>query len=62
MPVNEYAEQVVKKIIHKSPPERIWLGGSSTLVWLVETLGIQWVYRGMFSKEYGLDKLTVGNC
>lgn len=58
MPVHDYAEQVVKKVIQKSPPEKIWLGGNSTTVWLVEMLGLQWIYKGMFSKEYGLNKLT----
>jgi 1-acylglycerone phosphate reductase len=62
MPVNEYAEQVVRKVIQRSPPTRIWCGGNSTMVWFVETLGMQWIYRRMFSKEYGLDKLRPPRC
>ncbi|KAH8660947.1 short-chain dehydrogenase/reductase-like protein [Tricladium varicosporioides] len=57
MPVTEYAEGVVGKVVKKNLPTRIWYGGNATMVWFVETLGIQWVYKRMFRKEYGLDRL-----
>lgn len=58
MPVGEYTEQVIKKVIQRTPPHRIWVGGNSTLVWLIETLGLQWVYGIMFNREYGLNQLV----
>ncbi|KAH6674707.1 short-chain dehydrogenase/reductase-like protein [Halenospora varia] len=60
MPVKEYAEGVMEKVVKKNPPTRIWYGGNATMVWLIEALGIQWIYKGMFRKEYGLDRLGAG--
>ena len=56
MPVGKYTSQVVAKVIERTPPTEIWLGGNATLAWAIEILGIQWMYRLMFRREYGLDR------
>lgn len=57
MPVGDYTRQVVQKVMLSNSPKKLFIGGNSTMVWLVETLGIQWIYGIMFRKEYGLDNL-----
>jgi hypothetical protein len=51
-----YAQTVVAKVIQADPPEIIWAGQSSTLVWLIELVGMQWFYVFSLSRKYGLNK------
>ncbi|KAK0115719.1 NADPH-dependent 1-acyl dihydroxyacetone phosphate reductase [Cadophora gregata] len=61
MPVREHTTTVVEKVSQQHPPKQIWLGGNALLVWVIELLGLHWLYGFMFRKEYGLDKPLLCN-
>ncbi len=50
-----YARQVVAKVVKTNPPEEIWCGSGATTVWLIERLGVRWVYGIFFSRLFGLN-------
>lgn len=56
MKPHEYAEKVVSKVIRSNPPEEIWCGGGVSQIWIVERLGIRWVYDIVFSRMFGLNQ------
>jgi 1-acylglycerone phosphate reductase len=50
-----YARQVVAKVVKSNPPEEIWCGSGATTIWLIETLGIRWVYNIYFARLFGMN-------
>jgi hypothetical protein len=57
MPVTEYAEAVVEKVILKSPPAVIYEGKRVSLVWWINFLGLSWVLPLKFHKDFGFNTL-----
>lgn len=57
MPVGEYSQYVVQKVIQNAPPKQIWRGANASMIWFIDTFGLQWMYGVMFRKQYGLDTL-----
>jgi len=51
-----YTQTVIGKVVQKDPSQTIWAGQSSTFVWLLELLGMQWFYGYSLPRKYGLDK------
>jgi 1-acylglycerone phosphate reductase len=56
MEAAEYSRRVVDKVSRANPPEIVWEGAGWVSVWLVEFLGLQWVYPWLFARWHGLDK------
>ena len=58
MDPNIYAKTVVTRIVKMNPPQKIWCGNGAFTVWIIEMLGIHWVYTMVFSRMYGLDSMA----
>ncbi len=54
MDAAKYSRYVVGRVTRESPPEIIWQGSGSWSVWLVELLGLQWVYPRYFRKQLAM--------
>lgn len=50
-----YAKEVVN-FIEKKTGNECWAGYSSSMVWWLETLNLQWLYEKAFVKQFGLDR------
>ena len=53
-----YAKDVVAKVLKANPPEEIWCGSGATTIWIIEMLGIQWLYSIFFSRLFGLNMIS----
>jgi 1-acylglycerone phosphate reductase len=58
MGVREYADVVVRQVIQKQPPHQIWAGRNSGLLWWLELFNLKWILPTVFSRQYGLIKLS----
>ncbi|KAL1687278.1 hypothetical protein GGG16DRAFT_117114 [Schizophyllum commune] len=58
IPTAVYAKKVVDEATKKSPTAWLWAGNQATMVWFLSTFGTRTAFDGMFSKNYGLDKLA----
>lgn len=51
-----YAESVVN-FVNKKASNEFWVGYSSSIVWWIETLNLQWVYEWLFVRQFNLGKM-----